>query len=95
MVRLPCISDNARLPFVINDVGKVLENHVIRRIQSKTMKECEDECYDEFKCKSINWSPDKTCELNSEIKQTKPGNYVARVGWIYRSTDYETKYVIN
>ena len=55
------------------------------------MTECENECYDEFACKSINWSRDNVCELNSELEETKPNELNVKVGWVYRSTNYKTK----
>lgn len=93
VVRINCLSDENRLPFIFNKDGKALENHVIKTIGNRTVKECENECYDEFACKSINWSRGNVCELNSELEETKSGELKDRVGWFYRSTDHTTKNV--
>ena len=90
IVRLHCIRDEDRLQFIYSVADTVLENHVIRSIQSRTVKECEDECYDELNCKSINWSRDNICELNSALNETKPADMKQRSGWMYKSTDYSS-----
>jgi len=90
IVRISCLSDENRLPFVVHVDGKALFYHVIKTMENRTMKECENECYDEFSCKSINWSRDNVCELNSEIQETKADDLKAKDGWIYKSTNYNT-----
>ena len=81
------------MPFTVNMGEQALEGHVIKTIQDISMKDCENECYDEFACKSINWSNEKICELNKELKETKPNALKGKLGWNYRSTNYETKTV--
>ena len=94
IIRLQCIKEETGRQFVVTEANKMLENHVIRSLKTQTKKDCEIECFDEFTCKSINWSSDKICELNKGIKQTAaPDDFKSRIGWSYSSTNYDTKNV--
>ena len=86
------MEDDTRLPFSNLANNRRLEKHVIKTSTVAWQTECEDQCYEEFNCKSINVKG-SICELNDELRETKPGDFRARSGWAYKSTNHNTKMV--
>ena len=72
---------------------KRLVNHTIRIERVPDLDTCEFICYQEPNCVSINFeikaSADGTfsCELNNLTHRRHDGEFVDKVGYLYRGTD--------
>ena len=94
IVRLACLDENS-IDFSKKIEGHALQNSTIASYDKMDFDECKTMCYDELKCKSINYSDQmKRCEINSKIQETSSsGDLIAKSGFTYYSTDYQTKNV--
>ena len=77
------------MQFLPQTSGKILENHVIKRMQVTQKDMCELLCYHEPNCVSYNFGPfeseEPLCELNERNHlQVPSSDLVSMQGYIYR-----------
>ncbi len=78
--------------FTYQKQNAVLQGYVIATFTNKSPSQCEAECINEYRCKSINTETagSKTCELNNATQADKIDNVTvsSRTGWTFKSTNY-------
>eukprot|EP00794_Sanderia_malayensis_P017984 gene17984-19781_t len=92
ILRLPCKEVGE---FTITKDNFELQGSVVATFTNLQDFECEDKCRLNPKCKSINMEKEgsKSCQLNSVSTGEKiPGGnaLVAKTGWVYKTTDYNS-----
>eukprot|EP00794_Sanderia_malayensis_P017986 gene17986-19783_t len=92
ILRLPCKEVGE---FTITKDNFELQGSVVASFTNLQDFECEDKCRLNPKCKSINMEKEgsKSCQLNSVSTSEKitAGNaLVAKTGWVYKTTDYNS-----
>ena len=57
--------------------GKALKGHTFKELAVRGIVDCQNTCENDPRCASYNYYiPDKVCELNSQTKETRPGDFV-------------------
>ena len=91
ILRLPCTTYAEFNVFLIN---KALKGHVIHRESGLNDVQCMEKCIQFTKCRSYNLNRSlKLCELNAKTLGDNETELSDEHGWIYKSTDYNSKLV--
>ena len=80
--------------FIISHPGKVLFGAVLSTSQRNEI-DCESACLMDGRCKSINFNTNSGlgCQLNSKIVGDYNTDFIEKIGWTYKSTNFSAKQV--
>lgn len=68
---------------------KALKGHTFDKVKVTSPADCVIRCENELRCQSFNYvMKDKTCELSNRTKEARPADYVADLGRIYMTIQF-------
>ena len=91
ILRLPCLK---YADFSVYYKNKALRGHLLYRDFAVDDLQCMAKCAQHAKCKSYNINKEKQiCELNAKTYGEANTQLSDEEGWLYKSTDYDSKLV--
>ena len=90
ILRNECMNDGQFISYP----GKILQGAILS-ISQQNEHDCQTECLLNDRCKSFNFDIDgkSECQLNSKIAGDNGTEFVSKIGWTYKSTNFSSTQV--